>query len=152
MTEKSGDALSASLEDYLEAIAEIIEEHGHAHTRDIAEKLNVKMPSVTNALWSLSRQSYIIYQPNQPVLLTETGQTIAKSVIRRHEALKRFFQNILCVEPGKANSVACKIEHVIDQDIADRFIVYMDIMSNRTDAQERIAILMKSLEKIRREE
>ena len=47
--------LSASLEDYLETIAALIEEHGHAHTSDIAERMKVKMPSVTYALGTLSR-------------------------------------------------------------------------------------------------
>ena len=44
--------LTASLEDYLEAIKAAIDEtaHGHAHTSDIARRLQVKMPSVTNAL------------------------------------------------------------------------------------------------------
>ena len=42
--------LTESLEDYLEAIAELIEVEGHAHAKEIAAKLNVKMPSVTGAL------------------------------------------------------------------------------------------------------
>ena len=33
----SNNVISSSLEDYLEAIAEIIENKGHAHTKDIAE-------------------------------------------------------------------------------------------------------------------
>ena len=32
--------VSASLEDYLEAIGELIRLHGHAHTKDIAARLN----------------------------------------------------------------------------------------------------------------
>ena len=39
--------LSASLEDYLEAIAELCAAEGHAHSKEIAQKLSVKMPSVT---------------------------------------------------------------------------------------------------------
>ena len=33
--------LSESLEDYLEAIAELIAVEGHAHTKEIAEKLSI---------------------------------------------------------------------------------------------------------------
>ena len=33
--------LTESLEDYLEAIAELIAVEGHAHTKEIAEKLNI---------------------------------------------------------------------------------------------------------------
>ena len=55
------DRLSESMEDYLEAIAELIAVDGHAHTKEIAQKLNVKMPSVTGALRQLEQQGYIVY-------------------------------------------------------------------------------------------
>ncbi|MBP5586310.1 MAG: hypothetical protein J6Y92_08165, partial [Lentisphaeria bacterium] len=47
--------LTESLEDYLEAIAELIAVEGHAHAKEIAAKLNVKMPSVTGALRQLEK-------------------------------------------------------------------------------------------------
>ena len=50
---QSSSQLSESLEDYLEAIAELIVVEGHAHTKDIARKLDVKMPSVTGAIRQL---------------------------------------------------------------------------------------------------
>ena len=65
--------ISSSLEDYLEAIAEIIEEQGHAHTKEIADHLKVKMPSVTNALQALSARGLIHYQSHSPVFLTPAG-------------------------------------------------------------------------------
>ena len=46
--------ISSNLEDYLEAIAELVEINGHAHTKAIAEKLRITMPSVTNALQTLA--------------------------------------------------------------------------------------------------
>ena len=46
----SNEPMSSHMEDYLETIALLIEEHGHAHARDVARRLNVKMPSVTSAL------------------------------------------------------------------------------------------------------
>ena len=44
------ELMSSNMEDYLETIALLIDEHGHAHARDVARRLNVKMPSVTCAL------------------------------------------------------------------------------------------------------
>ena len=69
--------ISSSLEDYLEAIAEIIEEQGHAHTKEIADHLKVKMPSVTNALQALSARGLIHYQSHSPVFLTPAGAETA---------------------------------------------------------------------------
>ena len=53
--------LTESLEDYLEAIAELSAVDGHAHTKEIADKLKVKMPSVTGALRQLAEMKYIVY-------------------------------------------------------------------------------------------
>ena len=47
-------ALSSSLEDYLEAIYQIVEQSRVARVRDIAARLGVQKPSVTGALRSLA--------------------------------------------------------------------------------------------------
>ncbi|OQC16655.1 MAG: Transcriptional regulator MntR [Lentisphaerae bacterium ADurb.Bin082] len=62
--------ISSTLEDYLEAIAALVEINGHAHTKDIAERLNVSMSTVSSALQTLSSRSLITYQPHMPVKLT----------------------------------------------------------------------------------
>ena len=86
--------LSSSLEDYLEAIAELSLESGHAHSKEIAAKLGVKMPSVTEALRQLVDMGYIIYNVHYPVQLTSTGKAVAEEIVRRHRILKRFFTEI----------------------------------------------------------
>jgi DtxR family Mn-dependent transcriptional regulator len=55
--------LSSSLEDYLEAIAELADSGGKAHCNDIAQRLNVKKPSVTTALQTLMEKGLIDYRP-----------------------------------------------------------------------------------------
>ena len=101
--------ISSSLEDYLEAIAEIIERNGHAHTKDIADRLGVKMPSVTNALQALSARGLIHYQSHSPVELTTEGAQTAAVIRHRHTALKKFFSEILKLENKEADTTACKI-------------------------------------------
>ena len=99
-------AISSSLEDYLEAIAEIIEEQGHAHTKEIADRLKVKMPSVTNALQALSSRGLIHYQSHSPVFLTPSGAETAAVIRHRHNALKNFFCYILKLPMNEANDAA----------------------------------------------
>ena len=53
--------LSASLEDYLEAIFRLINEKGAAKAKDIANHMKVKRPSVTGALKSLAKKNLINY-------------------------------------------------------------------------------------------
>lgn len=130
------EPLSSSLEDYLEAIAELTTVNGHAHTKEIAARLNVKMPSVTGALRQLNQMGYIIYNAHYPVELTESGAEAASKIMHRHNVLKSFFANIMGLSPEKASETACHIEHVVDADTIRRFIIFSDAISNRTDAAE----------------
>ncbi len=66
---KSG-VLSASLEDYLEAIFQIVAEKPAARVKDIAKKLNVAGPSVTGALQALTERKLINYAPYELITLT----------------------------------------------------------------------------------
>ena len=108
--------LSESLEDYLEAIAELIAVEGHAHTKEIAGKLNVKMPSVTGALRQLEQLGYITYNTHYPVSLTREGELVAGKIVRRHRALTRFFSSILGLPHDKASETACRLEHAVDEE------------------------------------
>ena len=127
--------LSESLEDYLEAISELIAVEGHAHTKEIAEKLDVKMPSVTAALRQLDKMGCIVYNTHYPVQLTPAGKEIADQVVRRHRILKRFFGEILGLHPDKASETACRLEHAVDEETIERFILFSEAIENRSDAK-----------------
>lgn len=127
--------LSESLEDYLEAISELIAVNGHAHTKEIADKLNVKMPSVTAALRQLDKMGCIVYNTHYPVQLTAAGKEIADQVVRRHRILKKFFGEILGLDPEKASETACRLEHAVDEETIERFILFSEAIENRSDAR-----------------
>ena len=112
--------LSSSLEDYLEAIAAIIAVKGHAHTKDIADRLKVKMPSVTNALRTLSEKGLIEYTSHTPVLLTAKGADTADRIQRRHNILLGFFEEILCLGKNDSNDCACKITVNVEAHIGSK--------------------------------
>lgn len=128
-------AISSSLEDYLEAIAEIVDEKGHAHTKDIADRMNVKMPSVTNALQALATRGLIRYQSHAPVILTVPGAETAAVIRHRHSAMKRFFRDVLKLDVSEADSTACRIEHVIGEKVMSRFVALADAIAEREDCR-----------------
>lgn len=138
--------LSESLEDYIEAIAELIAVNGHAHTKEIAEKLNVKMPSVTGALRQLAKKNYITYSTHFPVCLTREGAVIAEQVMRRHRELKRFFTAILGLPSQQAEETACRIEHIVTEETLARFVIFSDAIENRTDSVKLKTYLTEALE------
>lgn len=132
-------ALTASLEDYLEAIYQLTleDEHGHAHTRDIAKQLNVKMPSVSNALGILRAHGYLNYDNNYPVTLTERGEYEAKRVVRRHQVLSTFLGDVLRMNFDAASATACRMEHVMDDALVERLAI---LTRELTDPQQSVTL------------
>ena len=128
--------LSESLEDYLEAIARLISVNGHAHTKEIATMLNVKMPSVTGALRQLDQLGYIVYNIHYPVQLTDEGKLVADRIVERHKVLNKFFSDILGLSPDRASLTACRLEHAVDEETIERFILFSEAIEMREDARK----------------
>ena len=108
MTQIKTAKLSASLEDYLEAIFHLAAEHGVARSRDIAERLAVSRASVTGALRALSQKELIHYKPYDVISLTAKGHREAEKIIRRHTVLESFFKDILGLDAQLSRESACK--------------------------------------------
>jgi len=120
--------LSASLEDYLEVIYDIVRHKQAARAKDIADRLHVRAPSVTGALRLLSEKGLINYAPYDIITMTRDGERIARDVTRRHEALKTFFTKILCVDEQEAGDIACRLEHEISPNILKRLKKIVDFI------------------------
>ena len=110
--------LSASLEDYLEAIFNLAAESDGARSKDIAEVLGVARSSVTGALQAN-------YRPYGCVTLTDSGQTAAAEVVRKHNVLKVFFIEVLGVDREIAQRAACKAEHALGPEIISRLLSFI---------------------------
>ncbi|MBU1565342.1 MAG: metal-dependent transcriptional regulator [Proteobacteria bacterium] len=120
--------LSASLEDYIEAIYHIIGSKLVARSKEIAARLSVSRASVTEALRALSKKGLINYAPYEAITLTDEGKAVAEDVIFRHEALKHFFIKVLSIDDSIAEEGACRIEHAAPPEIIDRMISFTEFM------------------------
>lgn len=118
--------LSASLEDYLEAIYHIERERGAARAKDISARLSVNNSSVTGALRALSERDLINYEAYGAATLTREGEKLAVEVVRRHDTLLEFFVKVLGVEEEQAERAACDMEHAIPREMLERFTRFVD--------------------------
>lgn len=118
--------LSASLEDYLEAIYHIVHDKQAARAKDIAQRLGVNRSSVTGALHALSEKKLVHYTPYDIVTLTPEGERVAEGIAHRHDVLRDFFTRVLGVEETVAEENACRIEHAVSEDILDRLAAFID--------------------------
>lgn len=127
--------LTASLENYLEAILAIQEQHKEIKASEVAKKLNVSKASVTEALRILGSKGFLDYSPYAKISLTVKGEQRAKKIAEKHEVLYDFLTNILAIEKQEALETACKIEHVISEKILERLIAFLKF--NKTHCLEK---------------
>ncbi|MDD5011372.1 MAG: metal-dependent transcriptional regulator [Phycisphaerae bacterium] len=118
--------LSASSEDYLEAIYNLICRHKVARSKDIAENLGVSRASVTGALKSLDDKGLVDYKPYGFISLTDKGRQMAESVVRRHNIIESFFINVLGVEKQIAKQTACKAEHALGPAVVSKLLNFTE--------------------------
>lgn len=130
--------LSASLEDYIEAIYNIAEEKQKARSKEIAACLHVSGASVTEALRSLSGKGLINYAPYEAITLTSKGRKVAEDVVRRHNALKQFFIDVLGIGHDIAEQGACRVEHAAPHEIIDQMINFINFLENCPDDRKKL--------------
>ena len=122
--------MSESIENYLEAIFNLMREHKMARVKDIAERMHVSPPSVTGMLHTLSEQNLVNYEPYGNVTLTKKGEKLACDVAARHEALRTFLIDVLCIDKAEADAAACRMEHCISTGVMDRFVGFAEFMKS----------------------
>ena len=136
--------LTASQEDYLEAIWALIWEQGIARVRDIAGRLCVSMPSVTSALKVLAKRKLVEYSPHKYVTLSDRGLELAQGISARHDMLRKFLTEVLDMEEQLADGNACRIEHAVDEVVLQRLDFLARFMSDSQVRQKWLGQLRSS--------
>ena len=117
--------LTASLEDYLEAIFIISQSHKVVRVKDLVKHLKVAGASVENALKILKEKGLINHEKYGYIELTEKGEKEAQKIYERHKVLQRFFSQILGLDESTAQKDACAIEHYISEEGLERLIKFL---------------------------
>ena len=106
---------SEIVEDYVELIAELIEETGEARPVDIATRMGVTQPTVSKNLGRLKREGFITRERYRSVFLTEEGRVLAESCRKRHQIVLDFLI-ALGLDPEIAEQDAEGIEHHVSRE------------------------------------
>lgn len=121
-----GRALSANMEDYIEAIYRLSREEGSCRVSQIAETLDVKRPSVSKAVQRLQRRGLVRHTPYGGVTMTERGRAVAEHQVRTHRVLTRFLTQVLKLPAELAEHDACLMEHAISHATVERLVQFID--------------------------
>ena len=119
---------TASMEDYLEAIAKLNEEETSVRVTQISKRLGVRKPSVTAALQRLAEDGLVKHRRYGLVELTPKGRRIAEEVMRRHEVLFHFLSEVLDIDPEIAQEDACRMEHSLSPASLERLAKFVEFV------------------------
>jgi DtxR family Mn-dependent transcriptional regulator len=112
--------LTESIEEYTEGIYRLEQELPTVATGDVARYMNVQPASATMMLKRLAEIGLVQHTPYQRVRLTEKGADLAVRLLRKHRLLERLLVDFLELPWDEVHDAACKLEHYIGDDVADR--------------------------------
>lgn len=114
--------MSASTEHYLRAILELREERGYARVVDIATRVGVTKGTVSLTLAQLAERGLVKFDAARFPVLTPTGRRVAADVRGRYTIVLAFLTNVIGLTPERASAEACRWEHVVSHEVADRLL------------------------------
>ncbi len=117
-------SLSSGLEDYIEAIYIAHLNNKPLKGAELARQLRISRASVSEALAKLVSKDLIKYNRYEAICLTQKGITEAKKVYEKHHILEQFLETVLGIEKLEANENACKIEHIISQNVLNQLKLF----------------------------
>jgi DtxR family Mn-dependent transcriptional regulator len=110
--------VSHSMAHYLQAVATLKGEKGHARVGDIAEHLGVSKSGVTSMMRSLLTRGLVTHERYGCVELTPSGLRLAERTESSRRVLTTFLSEILGVPEEIASEDACMIEHLVSPEVS----------------------------------
>jgi DtxR family transcriptional regulator, Mn-dependent transcriptional regulator len=115
-------------ENYLKIIYKLSSEtESEISTNAVAELTQTKAASVTDMLRKLSEKQLVNYQKYQGVRLTDLGEKVALSVIRKHRLWEVFLVDKLKFNWDEVHDIAEQLEHIDSEELVlklDKFLSF----------------------------
>lgn len=121
--DKQNEALSHSMEDYLEMIYRAVEKDGYVRINALADALNVKAPSATRMVQKLGILNLLRYERYGIVRLTPEGEKLGKFLLDRHNTIERFLTNV-----GVAENLLINVE-LIEHNVTNDALHKIDLLN-----------------------
>lgn len=112
---RTGRVLSQAQEDYLKEIYGLSAGRDRAPTSELAERLGVSQPAVTEMMTKLAALELIAYDRYRGAVLTPAGEAVALEVIRHHRLIETYLVRFLGYTWDEVHEEAERLEHVISE-------------------------------------
>src|SRR5688572_20727562 len=113
MASAKGTPLSRSRQQHLNALHAPTPVAKPTSTSQLAERLSISAPSVTNMLGKLAKGRLVVRTPRAGARLTAPGRREALVIVRRHRILETFLVRVLGLDWSEVHADAEVLEHHI---------------------------------------
>ena len=107
-------------EDYLKALYQLHGDQRPVPTRELAQRLGISSPSVSEMVTRLSSQGLVEHDKYRGQQLTREGRKVALELVRHHRLLEMFLVEILGYSWDEVHEEAERLEHVISERMEQR--------------------------------
>ncbi len=114
-----------SEEMYLETILLLKQKRGFVRSIDVAEELGYAKSSVSRAMGLLTKKGLLAIDGAGELTLTSEGLSKATGIYERHRVITALLMDV-GADRELAESNACRIEHVISEDMFDLIKSYVE--------------------------
>ena len=115
-----------STEMYLKTVAELSGDQEPVSIAEIADRLGITTVSTNEMVKRLVRMGFLEHERYKGVKLTDEGQAIAYSVMRRQRLWECFLVDKLGLNWAGVYEIACRLEHATSAVLAEALAAYLD--------------------------
>lgn len=133
----TSSVLSESEEMYLAAIARIQESKGTGPVplSQLASSMEVLPVSANQMVRKLEEEGLVRYTPYKGVELTSAGAQAAQRILRHRRLWEIFLVELLHYTPEESDPLACRLEHILPTEAAERLAVFLSGRSEPSQSQ-----------------
>jgi DtxR family Mn-dependent transcriptional regulator len=107
-------------QDYLKALYLLHGDQNPVPTRELAQRLGISSPSVSEMVTRLSAQGLVEHDRYRGQQLTREGRKVALELVRHHRLLEMFLVEVLGYSWDEVHDEAERLEHVISERMEQR--------------------------------
>ena len=109
-----------SQQDYLKALYHLHGDSRPVPTRDLAQRLGISSPSVSEMVTRLTAQGLVEHDRYRGQQLTREGRKVALELVRHHRLLEMFLVQVLGYSWDEVHEEAERLEHEISERMEQR--------------------------------
>ncbi len=124
------NVITHSAAHHLMAIADLLRQHGYARVSDVARRLGITRGSVSISLRPLKKAGLVEQDENRHLHLTENGTALVAAIKTKRHLMQRLLADVLGVAPAQAEIDACKLEHLLSNQTAERLLSFLRFLDS----------------------